>query len=165
MFCIQCGNEIQPEMKFCPSCGSINIEVVPQKSENSTETPCRRENNDCCASEISKFPVQTNFCPVQNQISSGLSVTGFVCGLLAFCFALLFLMIEIFYRLFFLGFFEFSLQAALIIVQTLSVMGFGFSGVGLAMNQGKGKSIAGLVLSILAIIILLTLSAMSIHLL
>lgn len=44
-FCIHCGNEIQPEQKFCPDCGKPNTQLV---AETSVAKPINTKNDKVC---------------------------------------------------------------------------------------------------------------------
>ncbi|MDO4586612.1 MAG: hypothetical protein Q4C95_04855 [Planctomycetia bacterium] len=174
MFCTQCGNEIQQEMKCCPSCGNLNVGAVPQATEISNKKPCCSEDNSglskenvCrCAAKIGENQNQLTLESTIDQLlkqrsgGKGFGITGLVCGIVAFCIALGLLIFQI-YADFSKTFSFFPYQCIFNLLCILSILGNIFSAGGLATVSGRGKGIAGFILSTLAMAIALTLISLS----
>lgn len=125
MYCMSCGSFVPDNQGICPNCGAAVTPAQPVYQQPVYQQPAYQQ-------PAYHAPVYT---PVNVPRGNGLGTAGMVMGIVSICIS--------------------WIPVINVIVFFTGILGFIFSLIGVCRRNvtGKGRAIAGLVLSIVAIII------------
>ena len=137
-FCKYCGTEVQPGIAFCPSCGKPQGNVPAQQNAQAPQQHMQQPAQQPYAAGVYQQPVANSSQTTSTTViveggrSNGLGTAGFVLAILAF--------------------FVCWIPVVDFVVWFLGAL-FSFIGV---FKRPRGLAIAGLIISFIGIIILIT---------